>query len=176
MRRRLRQYIGIQCHKNGLYGDQKGHPRHFKPFLCDRMRFFRPAHGKRAARWGSPRALTKPTTAKIAPIKKKSEAIFASGVSQLAACGHLRPCKLPWRQVGFLGLRAFSTLCQSVDFVNILAPRQMAGRRKMGRAGKKGRGKRGNRAARFFPGRYAHGRGKSRLSPPKRRRNRFTCW
>ena len=27
------------------------------------------------------RALTKPTTAKIAPIKKKSEAIFASGVS-----------------------------------------------------------------------------------------------
>ena len=64
-----------------------------------------------------------------------------------ASCGHLRPCKLPWMQVqlpwgGFaepLGivkssrlrrqilplakfpcLRAFSTLCQSVDFVNIL--------------------------------------------------------
>ena len=28
-------------------------------------------------------------------------------------------CKLPCRQVCFLGLQAFSTLCQSVDFVNI---------------------------------------------------------
>ena len=74
-----------------------------------------------------------------------------------ASCGHLRPCKLPWMQVqlpwgGFaepLGivkssrlrrqilplakfpcLRAFSTLCQSVDFVNILsAPRPWVGAR-----------------------------------------------
>ena len=50
------------------------------------------------------RALTKPTTAKIALIYKKSEAIFASCVS--CTC--------------ILGLRAFSTLWQSVDFVNIL--------------------------------------------------------
>ena len=40
--------------------------------------------------------------------------------AKLASCGHLRLCKLPWMQVGFLGLRAFSSLCQSVDFVNIL--------------------------------------------------------
>ena len=128
---------------------------------------------------GALRALTKPTTAKIAPIKKKSEAIFAScrwicralrdrqiqsplatnfaagkisSSAALASCGHLRPCKLPWMQVqlpwgGFAEpygivkssrlrrqilplakfpcLRAFSTLCQSVDFVNILSrPRE----------------------------------------------------
>ena len=41
----------------------------------------------------------------------------------LASCGHLRLCKLPWMQVCFLGLRAFSTLWQSVDFVNILGER-----------------------------------------------------
>ena len=97
---------------------------------------------------GAVRALTKPTTAKIALIYKKSEAIFAScrwicralrdrqiqsplatnfaagkisSSAALASCGHLRPCKLPWMQVCFLGLRAFSTLCQSVDFVNILS-------------------------------------------------------
>ena len=123
---------------------------------------------------GAVRALTKPTTAKIALIYKKSEAIFAScrwicralrdrqiqsplatnfaagkisSSAALASCGHLRPCKLPWMQVqlpwgGFAEpfgidkssrlrrqilplakfpcLRAFSTLCQSVDFVNIL--------------------------------------------------------
>ena len=40
------------------------------------------------------RTLIKPTTAKIALIKQ-SEAIFASGVSGPAVCGHLRPCKLP---------------------------------------------------------------------------------
>ena len=72
------------------------------------------------------RALTKPTTAKIALIYKKSEAIFAScrwicralrdrqiqsplatnfaagkisSSAVLASCGHLRPCKLPWMQV-----------------------------------------------------------------------------
>ena len=45
-----------------------------------------------------------------------------SSSAALASCGHLRPCKLPWMQVCFLGLRAFSTLCQSVDFVNILRP------------------------------------------------------
>ena len=44
----------------------------------------------------------------------------------LASCGHLRLCKLPWMQVCFLGLRAFSTLCQSVDFVNILKARVYA--------------------------------------------------
>ena len=44
-----------------------------------------------------------------------------SSSAALASCGHLRPCKLPWMQVCFLGLRAFSTLCQSVDFVNILS-------------------------------------------------------
>ena len=43
--------------------------------------------------------------------------------ASLASCGHLRPCKLPWMQVCFLGLRAFSTLWQSVDFVNILGER-----------------------------------------------------
>ena len=36
--------------------------------------------------------------------------------------GHLRPCKLPCLQARFLGLRAFSTPCQSVDFVNRLNP------------------------------------------------------
>ena len=125
------------------------------------------------------RALTKPPTARIALIYKKSEAILASGggfaepfgivkssrpwrqilpqakfpsSAALASCGHLRPCKLPWMQVqlpwgGFAEpygivkssrlrrqilplakfpcLRAFSTLCQSVDFVNILSrPRE----------------------------------------------------
>ena len=50
-------------------------------------------------------------------------------VSQLASCGHLRPCKLPWMQVCFLGLQAFSTLCQSVDFVNILGRRMFSAAR-----------------------------------------------
>ena len=45
----------------------------------------------------------------------------------LASCGHLRLCKLPWMQVCFLGLQAFSTLWQSVDFVNILKPASPAG-------------------------------------------------
>ena len=109
-------------------------------------------HKKARRVCGRLRALTKPTTAKIALIYKKSEAIFAScrwicralrdrqiqsplatnfaagkisSSAALASCGHLRPCKLPWMQVCFLGLRAFSTLCQSVDFVNILKrPRQ----------------------------------------------------
>ena len=81
--------------------------------------------------WTAPRALTKPTTAKIALIYKKSEAIFAScrwicralrdrqiqsplatnfaagkisSSAALASCGHLRPCKLPWMQVCFLGV------------------------------------------------------------------------
>ena len=67
-----------------------------------------------------------------------------SSSAALASCGHLRLCKLPWMQVSFLGwselrdvnprLRrkfcrrqnflacGFSTLCQSVDFVNSTEP------------------------------------------------------
>ena len=72
-----------------------------------------------------PRAPVKPANAKIALIKEKSEAIFASCVSPHAACGHLRPCKLPCLQVCFLVLRAFALLWQSVDFVNILRRRKI---------------------------------------------------
>ena len=60
-----------------------------------------------------------------------------SSSAALASCGHLRPCKLPWMQVCFLGLQAFSTLCQSVDFVNILAsppPRRKRGRQSADKA------------------------------------------
>ena len=38
---------------------------------------------------------------KICSDKEKSEANFASGVSKPASCGHLRPWKRPWMQVGF---------------------------------------------------------------------------
>ena len=70
------------------------------------------------------RALTKPTTAKIAPMKKKSEAIFASCVSCtcIPAVTYVHVSSLGCKY-SFLGLQAFSTLCQSVDFVNILAGR-----------------------------------------------------
>ena len=46
-----------------------------------------------------------------------------SASASLANCGHLRPCKKPCLQARFLGLRAFSTPWQSVDFVNILKGR-----------------------------------------------------
>ena len=121
----------------------------------------------------APRALTKPTNAKIALIYKKSEAIFASGggicralwgssnpVARLQAqrlasrlwrpfLTDQRSAKTPRRQIlppakfprqlhlhpavtyvyvsslgckhSFLVLRAFSTLCQSAHFVNILS-------------------------------------------------------
>ena len=100
------------------------------------------------------RALTKPTTARIALIYKKSEAILASGGGFAAPFGIVKSSR-PWRQIlpqakfprqlhlhpavtyvhvsslgckySFLGLRAFSTLCQSVDFVNILGPRLLRG-------------------------------------------------
>ena len=101
---------------------------------------------------GGIRALTKPATAKIALIYKKSEAIFASGGGFAEPFGIVKSSRkvLTLRQIlpaakfprqlhlhpavtyvyvsslgckhSFLVLRAFSTLCQSVDFVNILIP------------------------------------------------------
>ena len=117
--------LPAQClrSQDGLHSAASGADSPCRPFVftqCREETIARPKSKKDPAEAGRVRALTKPTTAKIAPIKKKSDAIFASGVSKLASCGHLRPCKLPWMQVCFLGLQAFSTLCQSVDFVNIL--------------------------------------------------------
>ena len=90
--------------------------------------------GRKPERASSPRALTKPTTAKIALIYKKSEAIFASGGGfvepfgivkssrhwrqilppakfprqlHLHPCGHLRLSKLPWLQVQLPWLAGF---------------------------------------------------------------------
>ena len=58
---------------------------------------------------------------KNCPKKKENRGQFLfSAAAALAACGHLRPCKIPCLQVRFLGLQAFSSLWQSVDFGNIL--------------------------------------------------------
>ena len=50
-------------------------------------------------------------------------------VSQLAACGHLRPCKLPWRQVGFLGVD-LPSLTGSSNPVARLQAQRLASRRR----------------------------------------------
>ena len=76
---------------------------------------------------GGPRALTKPANAQIALLKEKSEAICASGVSCTCSLQSLTSCKLPCLQVCFLVLQAFSSLWQSVDFVNILGRRDKPG-------------------------------------------------
>ena len=62
----------------------------------------------------------KPANAKIARIKRKSEAIFASCVSDTCSQRLLVSCKRPCLQVRVLGLQAFSSLLQPVDFVNML--------------------------------------------------------
>ena len=71
----------------------------------------------------------RPTTAKIAPIKK-SDAIFASGVSNPASCGHLRPCKLPWRQDCFLGVDLPSPTGSSNPVARLQAQRLASRRRR----------------------------------------------
>ena len=54
------------------------------------------------------------------PEKKENRGQFLLPASAaLAACVHLRSGKFPCLQVCFLGLQAFSLLCQSADFVNI---------------------------------------------------------
>ena len=55
------------------------------------------------------------------PKKKENRGQFLfSAAAALAACGRLCSGKIPCLRVCFLGLRAFPSLWQSVDFVNIL--------------------------------------------------------
>ena len=55
------------------------------------------------------------------PEKKENRGRFLLSASAAhAVCDHLRSGKIPCLQVCFLGLQAFSSLWQSVDFVNIL--------------------------------------------------------
>ncbi len=56
---------------------------------------------------------------KNCPDKKEKRGQFSlSASAALAVCGHLRSGKFPCLQVCFRGLQAFSSLWQSVDFVN----------------------------------------------------------
>ena len=89
----------------------------------DFVNILRPARAcllKRAA-YRDHQSADKARKRKNCPDKRKNQWQFLLPASAaLAACGHLRPCKIPCLQVCFLGLQAFSSLWQSVDFGNIL--------------------------------------------------------
>ena len=67
------------------------------------------------------RALRKPTTAKIAPIKNRKQFLLPASANLHPAVTYVHVSSLGCKY-SFLGLRTFPTLCQSVDFVNILSP------------------------------------------------------
>ncbi|MDO4867838.1 MAG: hypothetical protein Q4C10_15010, partial [Clostridia bacterium] len=56
-------------------------------------------------------------------MEEKQVGFLLAALAAPAKCGHLRPGKLPFLQACRLALQAFSSICQSVDFVNILKER-----------------------------------------------------